>query len=85
MSAAIFKTSAELEYLARTKYIATKKWSDPENFLETNVKIRIIDLRWFMRKDRPFFAFSELLENFPLDVYDTEFIVCLIEEFFSGA
>ena len=85
MSAAIFKTKVELEDLARTSYFSTKKWGDTENFLETKVQIRIIDLRWFRQEGKNFFAFVKLLENLPIGFYSTKFIVLLIEEFFKDA
>jgi len=47
------------------------------------IKVRTINLEWLYRDRRNFVSFCTMLEGLPSQVYASEFVECLLDQYWS--
>ena len=58
--------------------------ADEEKLVNTQVEVKVMDIRWLLRGDKNFLDFVPVLESYPLDkLYMTDFMRSLTHEYWT--
>ena len=58
--------------------------SSEEKLVNTQVEVKVMDMRWLLRGDKNFLDFVPILESYPLDkLYMTDFMRSLTHEYWT--